>query len=85
MDKDTFAAIAGYGLHPMKRRIIAKAIQHQAEILTIMAVLPGKHRYESVEAAINASGISPQSIYMCLAAGGHTLVLARFYEALGEV
>lgn len=83
MDKDTFLAIAGYGLHPIQQRIIAKAAQYQADVMLVMAVLPGKHRYESVEAAITASGIPARDIYMDLAAGQPTVALARFYEALG--
>lgn len=83
MDKDTFAAIAGFGLHPVQQRIIAKAAQHQKNVIQVMAVLPGKHRYESVEAAIRASGIPARDIYMDLAAGQPTYALARFCEALG--
>ena len=48
-----------------------------------MAVLPGKHRYEQVEAAINAAGISPYGLYVYLCANEWIPAVGRFYEALG--
>lgn len=61
---------------------IQQALQHQSEVLRVMTILPGKHRYEQVDAAITASGAAPMDIYMSLAADQHTFALARFYEAL---
>lgn len=67
-------------LHP-KRYLAAKA-KHQRDILQIMAVLPGKHRYKAVDAAVYASGLYPEGVYTSLAVGEDTMALARFYEAL---
>ncbi len=57
-------------------------IDRQRDIMKVMSVLPGKHRYEQVEAAINASGVHPETLYYSLASGEHTIALARFYESL---
>lgn len=67
-------------LHP--KHYIEAATNRQRDILQIMAVLPGKHRYEAIDAAVNASGTHPVSIYTSLAAGELTMAVARFYEAL---
>lgn len=64
------------------KRAIADKVQHQKEVLKVMAVLPGNYRYTQVAAAIQAAGVSSNDIYMSLSAGEHTIVLARFYEAL---
>ncbi len=61
---------------------IQRQAERQEEILRVMCMLPGKYRYEQVNAAINASGISPYDIYESLAANKYTIALARFYEAL---
>jgi hypothetical protein len=57
-------------------------LNRQRDILKVMAVLPGKYRYDQVEAAINASGMHPETMYRSLASGESTEVLACFYEAL---
>jgi hypothetical protein len=57
-------------------------IDHQRDIMKVMSVLPGKYRYEQVDAAINASGVVPEQVYRSLAAGESTEVLACFYGAL---
>lgn len=82
MNEDTFLSIAGFGLTPMQQALIAKAAQHQEEIIQVMCVLPGKYRYEQVEAAIRASGVMARDIYESLVANQHTVALARFYAAL---
>jgi hypothetical protein len=58
-------------------------LNRQRDIMKVMAVLPGKYRYDQVDAAINASGMHPETVYMSLASGEHTMALATFYEALG--
>lgn len=57
-------------------------VDRQRDILKVMSVLPGKYRYEQVDAAINASGVHPEQVYRSLAAGESTEMLACFYEAL---
>ena len=64
------------------RAIAAKQAKHQQEIMQVMCVLPGEHRYEQVEATINASGVWAHDIYESLAANQRTIALARFYESL---
>lgn len=65
-------------------RMIAAAVYHQEQVLKVMTLLSGKYRYAQVEAAINAAGVSPHDLYMCLAANEPTFTLLRFYEALGQ-
>jgi hypothetical protein len=57
-------------------------LNHQRDIMKVMSVLPGKYRYEQVDAAINASGAHPETLYYSLASGESTEMLAVFYEAL---
>ncbi len=77
-----FLSIIAHASSASKRYVEAK-INHQRDVIQIMAVLPGKYRYAQVDAAINASGVRPEDISMSLAANEHTMALARFYEALG--
>lgn len=86
MDKDNFRGFALLGGPFATHPSIVAVAKHQEEVIQVMCVLPGKHRYEQVEAAIRASGVSPHDIYLDLAANQQTVALARFYEALqGEV
>lgn len=64
--------------------MLTELVKQQENVLWVMSVLPGKYRYEQVEAAINASGVTPHDLYMMLAANQQTDALARFYEALGR-
>lgn len=57
-------------------------LNRQRDILKVMSVLPGQYRYDQVDAAINASGVHPETVYRGLASGESTEVLALFYEAL---
>lgn len=50
------------------RDAIAREAQHQEAVIRIMTVLPGKYRYEQVEAAMKASGDTPYTLYMAIAA-----------------
>jgi hypothetical protein len=61
---------------------IAYRSNRQRDILNVMCVLPGKHRYEQVSAALAASGVSPSDIYASLSANESTVALVLFYEAL---
>lgn len=49
---------------PAGRAVVAKQVQHKQDVLAVMTVLDcRKYRYEQVEAAINASRMSPRDIY----------------------
>ncbi len=58
-------ALVGFTLPSMLRRGLAREVKYQQEVLQVMTVLPGKYRYEQVEAAINAS-VFTQEICMNL-------------------
>jgi penicillin V acylase-like amidase (Ntn superfamily) len=75
-------SLIGLWLAPFKE-VIARRVQWQQEVLSVMAVLPRRYSAKQVEAALTASSMSPSDIYMCLASGQHTIGLERFYEALG--
>lgn len=62
--------------------IITKRAAYEESVLKVMTMLPGKYRYEQVEAAIQAAGVSPSYMHESLAANVPTPVLLRFYEAL---
>lgn len=66
------------------KRYITAAVAYQEQVLKVMTVLPGKYRSKRVKAAINAAGVSPTDLYLCLAANAPTFTLLRFYEALGK-
>jgi hypothetical protein len=60
-------------------------LNHQQNIMRVMSVLPGNYRYAQVEAAINAAGVHPETLYVSLASGNDKEALTRFYEALRNV
>jgi hypothetical protein len=64
------------------RDVLSAGAQHQADVIQVLAVLPGSYRYTAVESAIRASGASALGIYRALAAGTRSEALDRFYEAL---
>ncbi len=76
-----------FGLHytfltPARKAEAQYYLDRQRGIMKVMAVLPGKYRLIQVDAAINASGAHPETVYRSLASGEPTEVLACFYEAL---
>jgi hypothetical protein len=75
-------ALLGLAMPSFLQRAIAREAQHQQEVLQVMSLLPGKYRYEQVEAAINASGRYPSHVYELIAMNEPTLALELFYEAL---
>lgn len=83
MNKDDFRGFALLGGPFATHPSIAAVAKHQEEVIRVMTVLPGKYRYEQVEAAIRASGVTSHDIYLDLAANQQTVALTRFYEALG--
>lgn len=74
--------LSGPFILPNIKAQIDYAAERQEEVIRVCTVLPGNYRYHSVEAAINASGTSPNAIYEALCADKHTDYLERFYEAL---
>ncbi len=75
-------ALVGFTLPSMLRRGLAREVKYQQEVLQVMTVLPGKYRYEQVEAAINASGLYPRDMYELVAANASTPAMKLFYETL---
>ena len=76
-----------FGLHytfltPARKAEAQYYLDRQCDVMKVMAVLPGKYRYDQVDAAVNASGVHPEQVYRSLASGESTEVLACFYEAL---
>ena len=67
----------GYNF-PGLRDAIARLAQHQENVIRIMTVLPGKYRYEQVEAAMNASKVSPYDLYMAIATDLRVANLERY-------
>ncbi len=68
---------------PTMQAIMEAEAKYQEDVIRVMTVLPGKYRYEQVEAAINASGVSLYGLYIDLCANQRTFALERFYVALG--
>jgi len=88
-EKWTLNAIAANlrwaSLSRTQRAEIAWQAAHQQEVIQVLTVLPGRHTYQQVDAAIHAANVSPRDIYLSLAANQPTDTLARFYEALDRL